>query len=185
MKKRIFCLIVFCMIYFPLYSESSDKPGTPAWDYNAAAAIVSTPAISEGQIYFGDTSDQFYCLDVAKGTALWTYKTEIAGNNIISSPCVANGKVYFGSYKDRKIHCLDTKTGKQVWEYSCGGEVESSPHFDDGKIYFGSWDQKVYCLEAESGKKLWEFETRGNIRSSPLVLNGKVYMEAMIKIFTA
>jgi outer membrane protein assembly factor BamB len=36
------------------------------------------------------------------------------------------------------FHCLDAKTGKQLWEYDLDGQTWSSPYWVDGKVFMGN-----------------------------------------------
>ena len=70
------------------------------------------------------------------GPAKWD---AYAGNSGLQSmrnfdPChyvtIANDNVYYGSSSDNAVHCIDIKTGKELWAYFTNGAVSfqtSSP----------------------------------------------------------
>ena len=63
------------------------------WHYDKIRRSVSTPAISDGLIYWPDFSGFLHCLDQKTGQAYWTHDMFAA---IWGSPMVADGKVYLG-----------------------------------------------------------------------------------------
>ncbi|MDO5977409.1 PQQ-binding-like beta-propeller repeat protein [Flavivirga spongiicola] len=72
-------------------------------------------------------------------------------------PIIAGDKLYYGSTSDHAIHCLDTKTGKEMWTYTTGGPIRVAPVFYSGKLYFGSDDGFAYCIKASNGALVWKY----------------------------
>ncbi len=116
---------------------------------------------------------------------LW--RTPIAGG--YAGPAVANGKVYVTDYVskdltekmkdegnfDRKgstgieaAHCLDEKTGTELWKYeypvkyaiSYPAGPRSTPTVLDGKVYTLGAEGHLACLDAEKGTKIWAKELK-------------------------
>jgi outer membrane protein assembly factor BamB len=107
--------------------------------------------------------------DFQNSIKTWEFQTE---TGIYSGPSVCDGCVYFGS---DKFYCLDTKTGKKIWEFDM--EVKSSkssPCIWKNSVYFGS--DKLYCLDAKTGKKQWEFKGKYTISSSPCIVDDLLYI---------
>ncbi len=102
--------------------------------------------------------------------ALW--RKPIAGG--YSGPAVADGRVYVFDYKlekgtpmndpggrpeltgQERLHCLDAKTGNQIWEhsYSCRYEISypagprATPTIFGGKVYTVGSEGDLFCLDA-------------------------------------
>ena len=102
-------------------------------------------------------------------------------------------RLYFGSSSDDKVYCVDTNTGKTVWQFFSEGPVRLAPVVREGRVYFGSDDGCVYCVGAEDGKLVWkrkavdqDYLMPGNeriislwpVRSSVLIVNDTVYCAA-------
>jgi outer membrane protein assembly factor BamB len=175
------------------------------WKFRTGAAIVSSPAISAGTVYFGSNDHNFYALDESSGRLRWKFATQ---GRVASSAAVAAGRVYFGSY-DGIFYALDAANGALQWKFTTGGERRfsarhlhgadpaaevmpdpfdfflSSPTVAGGLVYFGSGDGSVYALDAGSGALRWKFHTGNVVHASPAVANGTVYVGSWDSYFYA
>ncbi len=93
----------------------------------------------------------------------------------ISTVAVHDGLVYaaeMGGF----LHCIDAKTGKQVWEYDFVGSTWCSPYYVDGKIFMGT-DQDLYLFEAGRKMVLLKKIDMGQAIKVPVVVaNGVLYV---------
>ena len=145
------------------------------WDF-----FLSSPAVYEGQVYFGSGDHYIYALDAATGQLRWKYR---AGDVVHSSPAIANGVLYVGAW-DGVLYALNVKTGRLIWKFATGVDpthfmqgIPGSAAIADGIVVFGSRDNKIYALDARSGKQLWQQENGGSwVISSPAIADGVVYV---------
>jgi outer membrane protein assembly factor BamB len=175
------------------------------WKFKTGGGVISTPAISDGTIYFGSNDHNLYALDSANGALRWKFTTK---GRITSSPAVADGRVYFESY-DSNFYALDAKSGHLVWKFATAGERRfsgrhlhgaepaaevmpdpfdfflSSASIAAGLVYFGSGDGNVYALDSASGALRWKFLTGNVVHASPAVANGTVYVGSWDSYFYA
>ena len=140
--------------------------------FPTGGAVLSSPAVAGGVVYFGSVDGNVYALSAATRAALWNFTT---GSAVESSPAVAYGAVYIGS-EDGNVYALNAATGTKLWTFTTGAAVVSSPAVANGAVYVGSFDHNVYALNAATGAKLWTFTTGGTVESSPAVANGVVYI---------
>ncbi len=155
---------------------------TLRWNFTTDGAVVSSPSVANGRVYFGSHDKNIYALDARTGDFIWKFTT---GTRIKSSPAVVDGRVYIGP-DDGNIYCLDASTGSLIWSQNAGGFIEtnfaaaaalrSSPTVVEGKVYVGSLDTNLYCLDADDGNVDWTHKTEGYITSSPAVVDGAVYV---------
>jgi len=187
-----------------------DGAGVPVlhgvkWKFKTGGAIVSSPAIGAGTVYFGSADHTFYAVDAQSGQLRWKFATQ---GRVNSSPAVAAGRVYFGSY-DGTFYALDAARGALQWKFVTGGERRfsarhlhgadpaaevmpdpfdrflSSPAIAGGTVYFGSGDGNVYALDAGSGALRWKFHTDNVVHASPAVANDTVYVGSWDSYFYA
>jgi outer membrane protein assembly factor BamB len=175
------------------------------WKFKAGGAIVSTPALAHGTVYFGSSDHFLYALDAHSGALRWKYQT---GSRVASSPAVAAGQVYFGSY-DGNFYALDAASGRLLWKFATQGERRfaakhlhgaepaaelmpdpfdvylSSPLVNADLVYFGSGDGNVYALETATGRARWSFHTGNVVHASPALANHLVYVGSWDSYFYA
>ena len=175
------------------------------WKFRAGAAILSSPAVSGGAVYFGSNDHNVYALDQHTGAVRWKFATK---GRVSSSPAVAAGLVYIGSY-DGKFYALDAASGTLRWQFATEGERRfsarhlhgaqpatevmpdpfdvflSSPAITGGVVYFGSGDGYLYALEAASGTLKWKFKTGNVVHASPAIADGVVYVGSWDSYFYA
>ena len=175
------------------------------WSFHTGGAVISSPAVADGTVYFGSVDHNLYAVDAAAGTLKWKFLTK---GRITSSPAVAKGVVYFESY-DNNFYAVDAASGKEKWHFQTGGERRfaakhlhgvqpvaetmpdpfdlylSSPAVVSGTVYFGSGDQNVYALDAQSGKLKWKFATGDVVHASPAVADGVVFIGSWDSYFYA
>ena len=84
---------------------------------------------------------------------LWEHKFESA----ITQPVVADGRIVVAEEDAHTVFCLDSDSGRPLWQYTTGGRIDSSPTLHRGMVLFGSTDGWVYCLSAADGQLAWRF----------------------------
>lgn len=187
--------------------ETTTPPAlaTTLWKFKSGAAIVSSPAVSEGRVYFGSNDGYLYALDATSGAVIWKYRTRGA---VSASPAVADGIVYVGS-RDGFLHAVRASSGEIVWKFATAGErrftapgihgIEprtetmpdpydvflSSPAIALGRVYFGSGDHHVYALDAKTGQLAWKHKTGNVVHASPAVSDGMVFIGSWDRFFYA
>lgn len=140
------------------------------WSFSSGAFLVSSPAVSNGIVYFGSYDSNVYAVNGSTGAKLWTYTT---GNRVYSSPAVVNGVVYVAS-SDSNVYALDANTGAKLWSYTADDVyLVSALTVVSGVVYVGA--DHMYALDASTGTLLWSFDTSGYLDSAPVVANGSMY----------
>jgi outer membrane protein assembly factor BamB len=142
--------------------------------------FLSSPAVWNGNVFFGSGDGNVYSLNAASGAINWKFKT---GDVVHASPAIADGTLFVGSW-DSYFYALDAATGYQKWRFKTGEDpqihnqigIQSSASVADGMVYFGCRDSNFYALDAKTGTKQWSFPNHGSwVISSPAVKEGTVY----------
>lgn len=152
-------------------------------EYDILGAIVSSPAIANGVIYFGSYDGYLYALDLNTGQEKWRYKT---GDGIGSSPSISDGVIFFGS-GDGYFYALDNdgqlkwKFNTEIYPASYSPNV-SSAAIDNGTAYFASEDNSdrgdnnyLFAVDTKTGGIKWKFKTMFARYTGPTVSNNVVY----------
>ena len=155
--------------------------GAELWKFQADTWIEEGPIIgSDGTIYFGDFSGNFYALN-PDGTLKWKLNRGVdIWGTISSSPAISyDGTIYIGSY-DKYLYAI-YPNGTIKWKVNSGGGISSSPVIaDDGTIYVGTlvgFDSGDIVAVNTDGDIEWEYETGYYITSDPVLGDdGTVYI---------
>jgi outer membrane protein assembly factor BamB len=94
-----------------------------------------------------------------------------------SSPAVNERIVVIGG-RDKEVHGLDARTGRQIWSFRTGSRVDSSPVILGDRVFVGSSDGNLYALDTSSGKEAWRFETGAGIFASPAIADDRLVISS-------
>ena len=148
------------------------------WVFSADANVISTPAVLNSLVVFGNQNGEVMALSLKDGKKKWTYKT---GGAVFSSPAVQKGKVVFGS-GDGYVYCLDVVNGHIRWKMKTGASVLGSPVIAGDTVFIGGSDHNFMALSLQNGKVLWKFnQLQGPVVSTPLLYGNLVVVGAWDK----
>ncbi len=166
------------------------------WKFATGGAVLSSPVLDHGAIYFGSGDGNVYAVDAETGVQKWMFTTRGA---VDSTPAVDQGLVFVASF-DGGLYALDAATGKERWRFATGGERRfearglhglpprnqtffdawdmflSSPVVGQGGVYFGSGDGNVYAVEETTGALRWKFTTGDVVHASPAYDGSTLYV---------
>ena len=111
----------------------------------------------------------------------------------LTQPIVVGDRLFVASVDTHTLHCLTAGSGRPVWQFTAGGQIDSPPTYFRGRLLFGSADGWVYCLRADDGTLAWRFraapshrkvvrfgqvESAWRVHGSVLVVDGVAYCTA-------
>lgn len=144
------------------------KNGKELFQIPSIGYTGASPALMGDFAYLGTFSNEVVSVNRRQKSVAWRYDAENSSFPFYSSAAVIGEKVILGG-RDKKVHCLQAKTGKPIWIFPTGGRVDSSPVVVGGRVYVGSHDGRFYVLDLVNGEKLWEFNAGAPISASPAV----------------
>jgi outer membrane protein assembly factor BamB len=130
-------------------------------------SIQSSPAVSNGVVYFGARDGWVYAVGARDGKERWRYDHQISW--IITSPAVADGVVYDGSSDKVFVQALNAADGTELWRTKTPAPVWSSPAICGGVLFVGDHAGFLHALDRTTGKELWFFRSAGDILGAPVV----------------
>lgn len=188
-----------------VYTSSAPALAAVKWRFHPGGKFFSSPAVSNGTVFIGNSNGNLYAVRTESGAPIWTFKT---GGAVNSSPAIWNGVAVVAS-RDGNIYGVDVATGTKRWAFKTGGERRftapgihgispphetmpdpfdvflSSPAISGGVAYIGSGDGYVYALDVRTGALLWKFLTGNVVHASPAVADGLVYIGSWDRYFYA
>lgn len=134
-------------------------------------APKSSPLVTPEGIFVGSDAGFLVSLTL-DGRERWRVVVRDRERGIHATPLLHDGRLYFGAY-DGFVYCLDSTSGKVLWETRPGQWVGSSPALDSHRnriligVEAGEASGSLVALEARTGQKVWELRTRHYVHSSP------------------
>ncbi|MCB1077960.1 MAG: PQQ-binding-like beta-propeller repeat protein [Verrucomicrobiae bacterium] len=135
----------------------------------------ASPVIAGGKVYVGGQDAKFYCLDLEKGTSVWTFAAE---GTITAPAAVVGNRVFFGDTFGI-VYGLGTTDGKEQWRVEADDKVEGGVNAlevtdpatgkKEWRIFFGSHDFNLYSVAAETGEVRWKHETENYVMATPSI----------------
>ena len=145
------------------------------------AYVPASPAVAGDFAYISDYNGNLYGIEIENGkfkshrTLIEVEKGDEDGG-VVSMPTVTNDAIYVLS-GDKKINCIDRKTGETRWSKLLRGDTgESAPLVCRDKILVCTKDGHASILNCSDGKELWHYEIGEQIIASPAIIKGGFYI---------
>ncbi len=135
--------------------------------------VIASPAIMGEMLYVGNHDAQFMAINWKQNKIEWTYKAERRHFPYHSSAAVTDELVVVGN-GDKRLHCLDRKTGEERWMFTTKGAVDGSPVIAGDRVFFGSADGKFYGVTLADGKRVFRHIDGRSFTASPAVAEGRL-----------
>ncbi len=164
-------------------SAFSAADGTEAWQFQSGVSS-STPAASDGRLYFGDDG-VIYAIDSEDGTTEWSVDTD---GSLMTSVTVRDGTVYtWGGPRSRRLYAIDAETGAIEWTHTTAdldgptNDVPPAVHADGVVVAVDVYSESSSASQirglAPDGEEQWRYEnpTGQSSISAPVVQDGRVF----------
>lgn len=145
--------------------------GAVRWHYdskiNHLKAILSSPTVSQGVVYYGAYNGVLYAIQVDSGQELWKRRY---CNWIGSSPLVVGDTIYvgleFNGHPGGALAAIDKETTEVRWSFPLENHLHGSPVYSKkyDAIVIGTNDQMVYSLDAVTGEEISSVKTAGDVK---------------------
>ncbi|MEO6724665.1 MAG: PQQ-binding-like beta-propeller repeat protein [Blastocatellia bacterium] len=156
--------------------------------------VIATPVIWDNKVYIANGQDpehgegfgHAYCIDatkrgdITKDGAVWHFDKI---RRSVSTGAIHDGLLYYPDFSGF-LHCLDAKTGKELWQHDMFAAIWGSAVVIDNKVYLGDEDGDVAILQAGREKKLIaEINMGSSVYSTPVPANGALFLMNRNQLF--
>jgi outer membrane protein assembly factor BamB len=181
-----------------------DAPGRlkRIWDQDAGkgsdtdSLLTSSPVVGGGLIYALDSEAHIWVFRAGDGHPVWNRRLApkngtdmptlwglLGKANTVDPPQGMGGGV---AYDDGKIfvtsgfgvvHCIDARTGREIWQKDMGMPIINAPVVNGGRIFVSTHDNHFYALAENDGRNLWDqqgiSESQGMLASTSAAVSGE------------
>ena len=111
-------------------------------------------------------------------------KSREGPSEIIADPALYEKRVYI-TIGQSPVHgpgqgilvCLDTATGKKIWESRKVDRSLGTPAICDGLLYLPDYSGRLHCFDARTGQQYWQHDLGAPVwESSAAVIEDRVYV---------
>jgi len=140
---------VFGGCYFYAFNASN---GAELWHKPVNSAILASPAIADGVVYYGSREGIIYALNTQTGAILWTYNT----GGVLTRPLMATQGVVYAQIelaRGNTISLLALRVANRsiLWSKNLVIDYEGTPALDNGLIYVTVGQNNVEVFHAGDG----------------------------------
>ncbi len=141
----------------------------------------TTPAASDGRIFFGTEGGIFYGIDIAPAREVWKTATGVKGRAYRSSAAIAGDLAIVGS-RGRALEAFSRADGAQRWRHPMRGRVDASPvvvGLGEGNrdaVIVGDSAGRIVAVDAATGAPIWEFDAGGDFVGGAAVADGRIVL---------
>jgi outer membrane protein assembly factor BamB len=121
--------------------------GTTRWSITLDRRARQRPAVRDGVLYIGDSSNTLYAIDTTDGSTLWQFSTNGDAHGSIA---ILDETVCVGT-SEGTVHAVSRNDGTEQWRFNPGPAVTTDPVAHEGTIYT-SLANKLYRLEVTSSE---------------------------------
>jgi outer membrane protein assembly factor BamB len=181
-----------------------DAPGRlrKVWDQDAGkgtdsdSLLTSPPVVGGGLIYALDSEAHIWVFRASDGHPVWNMRLApkngtdwptlwglLGKPNTVDPPQGMGGGV---AYDDGKIfvtsgfgvlHCMDARTGREIWQKDFGMPIINAPVVNGGRIFVSTHDNHFYAMAEADGRTLWDHqgiaESAGMLASTSAAVSGE------------
>lgn len=137
-------------------------------DIPLGSFLIASPALWDDMLYVGTYSSEVVALNWKSREFLWRFRDPAKEFPYHGSAAVTEQLVIVGG-RDKQLHCLDRRTGDELWKFPTRAGIDSSPAVVDRRVFFGSNDGNVYGLDIETGKQVWKFAAGRDVTAGPAI----------------
>jgi outer membrane protein assembly factor BamB len=133
--------------------------------------VGATVAVDGDELFVGTMSSEVLGINWKKSEILWKFASAERHQPFFASPALTDKLVIAGS-RDKYVHALDRKTGREIWSFATRNKVDGSPVIAGNRVYVGSFDKRLYVLDLSNGSQLASFDLGSEIAATPAVADG-------------
>jgi len=140
-------------------------------EFDLKAFLIASPAIIGDFLYVGTQKGLVVSYNWKTDKIQWRFGDQEKGTEVRASAAVTDKYVVVGMH-DKRLYCLDRKTGKEIWSFRTRAQINSSAVIVGDRVFFGCDDRNVYEVRLSDGKPLWKFNAGHAVTAGPAVGEG-------------
>jgi len=147
-------------------------PVVSAWEYQAGAAIGSSPVVVGGIAIVVSSEGTVHAVNVQTGAAAWTSKL---GSEVGSAtPLIIGGLAVIGD-EAGVVHALDPAGGTERWRTTLDGPIPGALASSSGLVIAATRGGSAVALKPANGEVAWRTTLRAGVTRSIAATDDAAY----------
>ncbi len=128
--------------------------GEEIWSYATEGEITASANFHAGRIIIPSHSGKITALD-DRGRRVWQFKV----TEPVHGSVAIVGDLVYAVGCDGKLHTLDAKTGKELFQVDLEGQTPSSPAVVGDLLFAGTMSSEVVAIDLKKRKRAWGYQS--------------------------
>lgn len=155
-----------------------NSKGSEIWSKQLNSFIHSSPAYSNGKIYFGNDAGEFIAIDFETSETIIKKKI---GASFSSGVTIKNSSGYI-SDENGTLYALNLEDASIKWLYETRARILMNAALDDANVLIANLSGSVFAINKNSGELVWTRNYNGAVfNSTPLITNNRVIISNLFK----
>lgn len=155
-----------------------NSKGSEIWSKQLNSFIHSSPAYSDGKIYFGNDAGEFIALDFESSEII--LKKRI-GDSFNSGVTIKNSLGYISDDKGT-LYAINLKDASIKWSYETRARILMNAALDVENVFIANLAGSIFAINKNSGELVWTRNYNGEVfNSTPLITNNRVIISSLFK----
>ena len=147
-------------------------PVASAWEYQAGAAIGSSPVVVGGNAIVVSAEGTVHAVSVQTGAAAWTAKLGAEVGS--ATPLIIDRRVVVGD-EAGVVHALDLASGTERWRTTIDGPIPGALASSSGLVIAATRTGSAVALKPASGEVAWRTALRAGVTRSIAATDDAAY----------
>jgi len=129
--------------------------GKLRWKLQAGIGSVAFVEIDDANVFFGTPQGEWLSVEPNSGKVNWRFRATPPGTNCEKRiSAVTDGMHVCLMAYDGTVHCLDAKSGRELWKQNPSSPLTTRVFMYKDVLYFGTADGHIYGFNPENGQPL-------------------------------
>jgi outer membrane protein assembly factor BamB len=142
------------------------------WQFQADAAIRSSPAVVGDSVFIASTDGVVHALDFATGAERW--RMPLPAEVGAASPLAIDEGIVVAD-RAGNVHALDPATGHERWLAATGGPIAGAAALSGGRVVVATETGRAFALDPATGLIAWQAPLPGGVERSLAATDSVVY----------
>ncbi len=139
-----------------------------------AGEVAPSPSFQDGVVFVTNDNASTVALDFMEGNVLWENNESLLPD--VASPVVCGDFIILATSMSVVV-CLNSRTGKLLWEHDVAGGFYSSPILVNGLVYVTDMNGTTYIIKpGEKYEEIVRLHLKDQIVATPAFVGNKIFI---------